>query len=171
MDPIMPVWSGIIVHHADIRDNGASREWNGIRKFHMSWRFKGEAISPEEAAKLIADGVDGVIMPWIDIGYHYGVEMVNQRLEVQIGRPTTMFGAHCIGKNRTHLGLCFVGDFDDERPDDAHYYQGGLLIRALMVQYPSITLDRVEPHRKYADKSCPGLLFDMDRLLSFVGKA
>lgn len=177
-------WRGIIIHHSATDDDGFKSDWDGIRRYHTSWRLRDQIMTPDEveAYKAAVRGLGtgdiptdwpwhGILSPWRDIGYHVGIEMVGGRLEVQPGRPLSVPGAHCFGKNQTHLGVCFVGDFDQEHPSDAHYYEGAILILHLMRQYPAITLDTIEPHSRYADKTCPGQLFSMDRLKTFVSKA
>lgn len=162
------VWTSIIIHHSDTKDDAALQEWDGIRRFHMSWRFDGETITRERAKELIAAGKKGVLAPWRDIGYHWGIESVKGSIVFQRGRQMTMAGAHCEGMNSTAVGICCVGDFDRERPSDSVYYNCASLCANIMKLYPAITPWTIYPHHKFSPKTCPGNLFDMDRLTRYV---
>ncbi|GEM_PF-479539 len=87
---------------------------------------------------------------------------------LQIGRPLTdpktgkaMSGAHTRGCNRTHIGICVVGNFDKKVPSKELLKFGANVVNTIRRYQPGITVDKVEPHRKYAKKTCPGRLFDM----------
>lgn len=163
----MPSWTAIIIHHSASMDDGYKNDWEAIRSFHMSWRYNDESVDEKTAERLRERGFV-VIPPWRDIGYHNGIEMVKGKIVVQQGRPLTDTGVHCKGMNYHALGLCFVGDYDSEKPSDAMYYTGAMVCRAYMAQFPGIKQDHIFPHRDFASKSCPGNLFDMDRLLYYI---
>lgn len=165
---MIPKWTHIIIHHSATEDDGIRDDWAGIKKYHTSWRYRGDIITPEQGNHLIAEGKIGVIKPWRDIGYHWGVENVKGRMVVQKGRPEDLPGAHCEHMNGVALGICCVGDFDHHVPSDAVYYNCAQLCALLMKKYPKITVGNIEPHRKYSSKTCPGSLFDMNRLLGYV---
>lgn len=161
-------WEGIVIHHSDTKDDAGRADWPGIRAFHKSWRFDGDTITEAKARELMAQGIKGVLAPWHDIGYHFGIELVDGKLIVQVGRPLFEAGAHCVGKNGTHIGICCVGDFDLAAPPDSVYAATASLCVNLMVQFPKITPATIEPHRKYAPKTCPGTAYDMAVLLKFI---
>lgn len=177
----MPKWTGIIIHHSDTTDDAARQDWDGIRRFHMSWRLDGDTLTAEQLKQYQADlaALKGqappagwkwtrVLRPWRDIGYNWGLESVKGKLVIQQGRPMDIPGAHCEGMNSVSLGICCVGDFDKERPSDAIYYNCAQLCANLIKRFPTIQVGKIEPHRKYANKTCPGNLFDMNRLLGYV---
>lgn len=128
--------SGIIVHHSLTKD-GNVEDWASIRRYHM-----------EEKG-------------WDDIGYHGGVERIQGKIFKLTGRPVRYQGAHTVGHNNT-LGICIVGNFDDVPPDADIFKAGVDYVVQWMIMYPHLTLETVQPHHKYADKSCPGKLFPMD---------
>ena len=161
-------WEGIIIHHSETSDDGHRNDWEGIRRFHMSWRLLGETITQQEAQEMIAAGERRIAPPWHDIGYHFGIEKVNDVLTLQTGRPLWEVGAHCVGKNETHIGVCIVGNFDSQAPTDEQYIFTAKLCARLMREFPGIYLSGIEPHRKYAPKTCPGRLFIMDTLLGHI---
>ncbi len=152
-------WKGIIIHHSDTMDDAGRSDWEGIRKFHMSWRHNGESIPFAKVRGMVEKGLH-VEAPWRDIGYHFGIEKVNGVYAVQIGRPLSEVGAHCMSKNLTHIGICLLGDYDKVPPTDEQYNILATLCLDKMIQFPGITLKTVEPHSRYSNKTCPGSKFD-----------
>lgn len=160
----------IIIHHSYSPDNRQINDWESTRRYHMSWRHNDISIPAAEAKMLMAAGVD-VIPPWKDIGYHAGQERENGKLIRRIGRPETMTGAHCSqqGMNSRSLGYCFVGCYDRVPPTD---YELGFAAEWLAdwIRKYRLTVNDIEPHSKYAAKSCPGTVFPMDKLRQMVGE-
>jgi len=136
----------IIVHHSLTKDSG-SVSWGAIRKYHTQ------------------------TLHWQDIGYHAGVELVfsgNELCyEILIGRMWDIAGAHTKGQNQHSLGICFIGNFDAILPTDSQLIAGAKLI-SLWLKYSNLTLSDIFPHHQFAVKTCPGNLFDMDRLKGFI---
>ncbi|MCP4373012.1 MAG: N-acetylmuramoyl-L-alanine amidase, partial [Deltaproteobacteria bacterium] len=128
-----------------------------------SYRYHGEIITIEKAKKLILDG-EKVESPWKDNGYNWGIEKVSYFLSICQGRSMNIPGAHCLGMNNKSVGIAFVGDFDISTPTFEHYKIGGILCAMIMNWYPAITVDRIFPHNKFANKTCPGKRFDMELL-------
>lgn len=162
-----PAWKSIIIHHSDTEDDAARQDWDGIRKFHMSWRLGGDSITPEEGRRLLAEGKP-VIKPWRDIGYHWGIELVKGSIVIQRGRGLDQVGAHCVGMNSQAIGICCVGDFDEDHPSDLVYFNCAQLCANMIKMFPAITPWNIYPHNKFAQKTCPGRMFDMDRLIKYV---
>ena len=128
----------IIVHHSLTKDSDTV-SWGAIRKYHMA---KG----------------------WVDIGYHAGIEIVNGNVEILLGRRWDKMGAHCTqdGMNRKSLGLCVVGNFDIDPPEQIVLDAATDLIRYWMLLF-QIPVINVLPHRQLATyKTCPGSKFDFD---------
>lgn len=155
-------WTGILIHHSAVKDNLVLSDYEAIRRFHTNWRVGGEIITEAKARELISSGRKDITPPWRDIGYHKVTECIKGRPSTRDGRPLWVRGAHEPEVNKTHVGWCFVGNFDRERPSDAIYDEGGREIAKLMRICSNI--GRIEPHRKYSPKTCPGLLFDMGEL-------
>lgn len=127
----------IIIHHSLTKDFGTV-SWGVIRNYHM------------------------VECGWRDIGYHFGIEIVGNHEEILLGRMPNEIGAHCKGYNRS-IGICCVGNFDNEPPPEKIWRACRRLVRWLMVDF-EMTNHMVVGHRELAShKSCPGRMFDMDK--------
>jgi len=141
-DGFKPRW--IVIHHSLSKDDSQTRNWDAIRKYHLS---KG----------------------WRDVGYHFGIEYVEGKLKVLEGRAVGDRGAHAIGFNRSSIGICLVGNFDNVSPSQDQFSALASLCRGLQRDF-DIDRDQVIGHRETYDKrnvarekSCPGELFDMDK--------
>lgn len=132
-------WTHIIVHHSLTKD-GQTISWDDIRKYHKE------------------------TMGWADIGYHFGIEFIDNDCQILTGRPLNQKGAHCKeeGMNSKAIGFCFIGNFDETVPSTAMLMKASLYIKGLMEAFNIIPAN-VRGHRDYATyKSCPGRLFRMD---------
>ena len=131
--------SHIIIHHSLTKDS-ETVSWDAIRRYHT-----------EE-------------MLWRDIGYHYGIERTGtDDYNIFAGRMMNEPGAHCkeMGMNRISLGICFVGNYDDENVPVEMWHLGIRLVKSLMDIF-KIPAKHVKGHREFAGyKSCPGVNFDM----------
>jgi hypothetical protein len=127
-----------IILHCSATEDGRTVSWGAIRRYHVEQRG------------------------WADIGYHFGVELVNEGYEILLGRFPDQTGAHCLGQNFDSLGICFVGEFDELSPPPAQWRRGIGLTAWLCRRY-LIPADRVFGHRQFEPaKTCPGLAFDLD---------
>ena len=91
---------------------------------------------------------------FITVGYHFIVRLDGT---IELGRPLEMVGAHCLGKNKCSIGICYVGGIDSSgQPSDTRTAQQkeslNLLITQLQEIYPRA---RVKGHRDFARKACP----------------
>ena len=128
--------SEIILHHSASHD-GMATNWSQIRFYHTALRG------------------------WKNVGYHYGIELVGQDYEVLLGRFENEDGAHCPGHNSKALGVCLVGNFEENYVPSEQYQLALKLVRQLMRNH-NILLPNVYGHRELADTLCPGKYFDLD---------
>jgi len=128
----------IIIHCSDTADSGTV-SWQAIRRFHVEYRG------------------------WSDIGYHAGIELINDRFEILLGRMFDVQGAHCShsGMNYHSIGICCVGKFDTKRPPGGQVKIAQKLSKWLMDRY-KIPVENVFGHGEIdSSKTCPGMMFDM----------
>lgn len=109
---------------------------------------------------------------WRDNGYHRYIEVDGAIMQ---GRPDEQPGAHAGGFNHHSLGICVSGhgDFEDFNDDQ---------MRALVTQLTRwcrehhLGAERCIGHRETTEhggpvvnKTCPGILVDMDQVRALVG--
>jgi len=146
------MWEYILLHHSLTADSGTV-SWGAIRRYHMD---------PNGPYRMR------------DVGYHWGVEMVNDYYEILVGRTLTETGAHCkeATMNRRGIGICLVGDFDAAPPPEKQVERAVRLVSWLMEEF-RIPRERVVGHRdaglmvgmdwqKGQYKTCPGRMFSME---------
>ncbi len=135
----------MIIHHSATADSG-TLSWPAIRYYHVE--------------------TNG----WSAVGYHFGIEWNMSAgggsYEMLVGRPLFHSGAHTAGMNTKSIGVCFVGDYDAREPPVAmlEYAAPRLahVCRALSIPIKPYT---IRGHRDYANKTCPGNKFDIERLI------
>jgi len=135
------LWEFLVIHHSLTKDY-RTVSWQAIRRYHKN------------------------VLEWDDIGYHYGIEKVNDHIEALIGRPTYQDGAHTRGYNHNTIGICIVGNWDKDQPTNR------ILTYAIKRVVVPILLTKPDPLEHVAKvvghnyfnpaKSCPGQLFDMN---------
>lgn len=142
-------WDYIVIHHSLTKDY-RTVSWQAIRRYHM-----------DEYG-------------WSDIGYHFGVERVNNHIEALIGRPIWKIGAHVKGHNHNTLGVCVVGNWDKDKPPQSilRYSIQRVVIPLLLTKAdPMKYVDYVVGHNFFnSAKSCPGKFFDMDEYRDLTRK-
>ncbi len=162
-----PSW--IVIHHSFTEDKQV-RDWDSIRKYHMSYRHNGEIISQIEYDRLLTMGASGLEKPWSDVGYNFGIERVGETLELLNGRPIGAVGAHAKGFNDRSVGICLVGNFDKTPPDEERLSFLSGLCRQIQIEF-GIPRDQVIGHRETfgkltppqpVAKTCPGTAFNLD---------
>jgi N-acetyl-anhydromuramyl-L-alanine amidase AmpD len=103
---------------------------------------------------------------WKDIGYHYVVNNGTYKSDglIEKGRDEKEVGAHAIGYNDKSIGICLVGNFDEDRPTEKQMQSLIRLCKDIMRRY-NIPAKNVLGHRETgAKKTCPGKNFDMEAL-------
>jgi hypothetical protein len=135
-------WAGIVVHHSLTQDS-QTLSWEAIRKYHIQSNR------------------------WDDIGYHFGIELVGNEILTLAGRGLQFEGAHTVGLNGTHIGVCVVGNYDLVVPSQAHMHALTNLCYGLMKIY-NIFPENVVYHSEFAPKSCPGTLFPKETFRSII---
>ncbi len=91
---------------------------------------------------------------WGDIGYHYVVDRGGRVWE---GRELRWQGAHVKGCNEGNIGVCNLGNFDEQSPSDEQLEALEKLLTCLMDKH-SVPVSRVRTHKEWpsAATACPG---------------
>lgn len=95
---------------------------------------------------------------WTGFGYHF---YVRKDGSVYRGRPIEMVGAHCKGQNSYSVGICFEGNFENEKMSDAQMKAGQELVSYIKKIYPNVD---VKGHRDFDATACPGKNFPFDKI-------
>lgn len=155
----------IVIHHSLTYD-GVTVDWQAIRNYHIN------------------------TLHWQDIGYHFGIEKIKTQLydtyEILVGRALNQPGAHTYGLNSQSIGICIVGNFDKDIPNQN---QINLLINKLLKPLMlifNIPISNIIGHRevyvlyklnmfpkdylKENIKSCPGFNFSMKSVRDILTK-
>jgi hypothetical protein len=168
---LIPKKKYIVIHHS-LSPDTQTRNWDAIRKYHMSWRYNGNEITEDETKKLIAQGKI-VNSPDTDIAYSFGIEEVNGKLEFRRGNDLAVLPAQAVGFNTNGFGICVVGDYDKEPMSKDKWdslVQLCQFIRKIWYEKTGVNL-KVIGHRetftmrgKPVEKSCPGNMVNLDQL-------
>ncbi|MDR1196381.1 MAG: peptidoglycan recognition protein family protein [Endomicrobium sp.] len=144
---IVKKWKGIVIHHSETVDNGTLADIEAIRRYHIQHNG------------------------WKDIGYHFVIEKVGGEYKVFAGRSLEESGAHALGFNTSHIGICCVGNFDIEEPSEDLYRAARELVAQLIYRY-SMSIYNVIGHRDTyvlrnvpVEKTCPGKKFDLGKII------
>jgi len=96
------------------------------------------------------------------IAYHF---YVNKLGNIYVGRPEKAVGAHCFGRNRDSIGICFDGNFERELMTSNQVLAGKWLISKLQKQYLyklNVTAHRFAALKERAT-ACPGKNFPYEQ--------
>ena len=93
---------------------------------------------------------------WSDVGYHFIIKLDGT---IQDGRPLKKIGAHCFRKNRSSIGICYIGgmnrdmtEWEDTRAEKQKESLL-LLINDLKERFPNTI---VYGHKDFTNKKlCP----------------
>lgn len=91
---------------------------------------------------------------WSDIGYHFVVQIDGS---INRGRPVNISGAHCKGKNKSSIGVVYVGGCDSEMKAKDTRTQAQIDSLEYLVGYLCATNPGAEVfgHRDFSPKECP----------------
>lgn len=116
----------IILHCSDTPDEGNRWGLKDLKEWHINYRN------------------------FSDVGYHY---VIKRDGLVEIGRPETTVGAHCLGHNEGSIGVCYIGTKHmTEMQIDSLMF----LFKAIYARH-KIPATEVYGHYEFNNsKSCPG---------------
>lgn len=120
----------IIIHCSATKD-GPTVSWGAIRKYHVE------------------------TLGWDEIGYAWGIELINDHYEILMGRRPDLTGAHTIGQNNQSIGICVVGNYDIDPVTQEIKETVQKLLTWLILTY-NIPPKEIYGHCEFAPKTCPG---------------
>lgn len=90
---------------------------------------------------------------WKRIGYHFVVCLDGL---IEVGRPLDMVGAHCVGHNKTSIGICYIGGLDERGyPADTRTTPQCVALETLIQSLTAMYHCPTYGHRDFAAKACP----------------
>ena len=124
-------WEGALIHHSA---TGQTVTAQSITDYHVKERG------------------------WLDVGYHGLIELsLSGAWRFVPGRPLSIPGSHCPGKNKTHLGLCLIGNYMNELAPVKQLDAAALVLAEWCIAFDFGPED-IHPHRAYRATDCPGLV-------------
>lgn len=104
---------------------------------------------------------------WSDVGYHFVVLLDGT---IEEGRPVSRQGAHCRGKNKTTIGIAYVGGMDEDMqyPKDTLTDEQEMALEQLICELRDEYGDdlKLSGHNDYSNKACPS--FDVREKFSYL---
>ena len=108
------------------------------------------------------------INKWEDIGYHY---LIDKKGKIHVGRSEKFIGAHVFGHNKNSIGICLIGNFDEEK---LAKNQIRTLIKFLKnkIKKFKIPIKNILGHREFSGvtKTCPGKFVDMKKIREIISR-
>ena len=141
----------------DWTPSAAPRVWKYLVLHHTA--TEGDSVASIDQVHRRRKDPQG--KPWLGIGYHFvignGHGMEDGRVEPTFRWRQQLSGAHAgIGRyNDDGIGICLVGNFEDDRPTDNQLAATKQLIGALRKQY-SIARENIVGHNQVKPTHCPG---------------
>lgn len=113
---------------------------------------------------------------WDGIGYHFvvgnGRPMPLGRIEATFRWRNQTHGAHAgvDAYNQEGVGICLVGDFSRDIPDEFQVRRLVELCSHLLARIPTLSIARITGHRDVPGKktACPGRHLDVERIRFLV---
>ena len=144
------------------KPTAAPREWTSIVIHHTATK-RGDVASIHEAHLQKKDKSGNA---WLGIGYHFvignGNGMGDGEIEPTFRWREQMHGAHAGDNehNQHGIGVCLVGNFEDEPPSRSQMAAVKRLVNVLKAEY-GISSDKIIGHSDIKATACPGKHFPM----------
>ena len=102
------------------------------------------------------------IRGWDDVGYHF---LIGKNGKIYKARSEKFIGAHVYGYNKNSLGICLIGNFDEELPNKKQIQTLIKLLKQKTKKF-KIPIKNILGHREFPNttKTCPGKFVDMDEI-------
>lgn len=103
---------------------------------------------------------------WADIGYHY---LIDPSGRVWEGRPVDLQGAHVKEHNEHNLGICVLGNFDQQSPSGQSLAALDRFVASQMRRF-RVAHTRVYTHQEIMPTECPGRQLQRHMLAARSGR-
>jgi hypothetical protein len=147
----------------------ASRDWKYIVIHHTATPTGSvESIHQTHLARTDAEG-----NPWRGIGYHFvignGHGMPDGQIEATFRWRDQLEGAHAgdASHNAHGIGVCLIGNFEQNPPTEAQLNALANLTQTLAVAY-DIAPQNIKGHGDVKSTACPGRYFPMQELTQIL---
>lgn len=146
-----------------------AREWKYIVIHHTA----STTGSVESIHELHSKKKDKSGNAWLGIGYHFvignGNGMPDGAIESTFRWREQMHGAHAGNNqyNQKGIGVCLVGNFENEPPTEAQMAAVKKLVGVLKTEY-QISSENVQGHRDVKATACPGKYFPMSEVAAAI---
>lgn len=101
---------------------------------------------------------------WAGIGYHF---VITPDGLIYIGRDLNTSGAHTRGQNSKAIGVCLLGNFDEETPTEPQWSSMKFLLCWLHHRF-TIPISELRFHNEFATKTCPGSRLDLHAIRAVI---
>ncbi|MCX7777944.1 MAG: peptidoglycan recognition protein family protein, partial [Armatimonadetes bacterium] len=112
---------------------------------HHTWRPTASQYKGKQTIQAICD-YHVREQGWGDIGYHF---LIAPDGAIWAGRPVGQSGAHTRGRNAHSIGVCLIGNFDEEELTERQRLSLIIVLNALLERF-KLTAEDINFHRDYA---------------------
>ena len=102
---------------------------------------------------------------WAGIAYHFYIRKDGTVYE---GRPIKTVGGHTLNWNHCSIGVCFEGNFEEEKMTEAQLSSGEELTEYIRKLYPNIIFGK---HSAFNATACPGKYLPFEDIVDGVETA
>ena len=148
---------------------GDVKPMNGVRRItvHHSALVTRATSARSTAATLVAIREGHLARGWADIGYHFAVDPAGRVIAC---RDLRHQGAHVADHNEHNVGVCVLGNFDEQRPTAAQLKGLHAALTGLAGRF-RVPMRRVFTHREFNPTACPGESLQRHMVLARRGLA
>ena len=149
--------------------SGDVKPMNGVQRItvhHSAMATTGNSARAT-AAMLTSIRKGHLARGWADIGYHFAVDPAGRVLAC---RDLRFQGAHVAEHNEHNVGVCVLGNFDEQRPTPPQLNALHAALTSLAATY-RVPMRRVYTHQELNPTACPGVYLQRHMVLARQGRA
>lgn len=144
-------WSAIRPNPRELTPTSSSWRWITVHHSVFSAASNDVESSLDTVRRIQREHMNG--RNYGDVGYHFFIDRAGRVIE---GRSLKWRGAHSGGSNnKGNVGICLLGNFDEERPSTAAIATLDRLVYEIQ-NVLKIPRKNVRPHKAWKETECPG---------------